>query len=93
MNDCLLINYKMEKIIRLPEDNTIISSKELDSLNSAGEYEGIILVKDEYGLIGSVHALDEDYWHFETFSIAQKFDSLEEIIIAYPAYTFIYVTE
>jgi hypothetical protein len=83
----------MEKIIYLPKDESIISAKELEYLNEEGSYDGITLVKKGKKIVGSVHFLDTNQWHLETFNAAKTFDCFEDIISSYPEYTFVYITE
>ena len=82
----------MEKTIFIQTDENRISTAEIELL--AGALGGIILVKQEDKIIGSV-IYDSKYvcWHVETFYDKRVFETLRDLIVAFPEYKFIYLEE
>lgn len=82
----------MEKTIFVQTDESLISTDEIDLL--AGDLGGIILVKEESKIIGSViYDSKYDYWHIETFYDKTVFETLRDLIVAFPKYKFVYLEE
>ena len=82
----------MEKTIFVQTDENRISTAEIELL--AGDLAGIILVKQEDKIIGSViYDSKYDYWHIETFYDKTVFETLSDLIVAFPKYKFVYLEE
>lgn len=82
----------MEKTIFVQTDENRISTAEIELL--AEDLGGIILVKQEDKIIGSV-IYDSRYvcWHIETFYDKRVFETLRDLIFTFPKYKFIYLEE
>jgi hypothetical protein len=72
-------------IVNVPEHN--IPSTEVDPS------EGIILVKYQEEIIGSVVPTDDGYALHTLFENSSMYDCLEEIIARYKQYEFVYITD
>ena len=82
----------MEKTIFVQTDENRISTAEIELL--AGDSYGIILVKQEDKIIGSViYDSRYDRWHIETFYDKTVSETLSDLIVAFPKYKFVYLEE
>lgn len=82
----------MKKTIFIQTDENIISTAELEIYPDV--MGGIILVHDETKLIGSViYSSKLMCWLLETFYDRTSYNSLSELLHAFPKYKFVYVEE
>ena len=80
----------MEKLITLPKESSkIILAQELTH-----DFDGIILVYQNGEIIGSVVSVDYDgQFRLVTHDLDEQYDSMSEILVANPSFTFKHITK